>query len=457
MVGNYFVNFKRHIKINKGGGYSSLEPSSSRTKNIPGVATKRIVLLCLLLFTLIPLFSSSLNWIWENSDENIKYYRYKTALEDEWTIVDSSITSVTTDSSSKNLYLQASFDGVNWSDTSVGTWREKNEDGDIGFVSVSWTNDKDYSYFRYQRDSESEDGWTIIDGRAESIELPYHKGLNTYYIQSSFDGINWSESASCTYLDKHCTCDSLLWRWTSNDSAVKYFRYQLDGDGRDGWTVVGSSIRETELPAHEGLNRLYVETSYDGETWSEATVGTYIYEAEKYRTRRWETTVSLLPYAYQKISYTIPNTITERSSVYGGGAGVEIRYNFTPVLSIGSALTSEHYKYESFHVYHDFKLTATLGVEIIGSESSRNKIYMTLGGGMDFVVRDDNELGCYPLLSYGVKDTFNITDRIALGLSVALNHTFLNGTSVFNIIPSISLTYTWGCKAGCPGCKGGCR
>lgn len=461
-MGKKVIKSNRYRKISIGGGCPS--PNCDAYITYEGwrleAGKKRVLLLCLLfLFTLANLFSSELSWSWTKTDDAVKYFRYKTDIDGEWTVVESSITCVTTSGSTENLYLEASYDGLTWSGTAVGTYpfEMKRGTGDKGFVTLIWENDDDYGFFRYQRGSENEENWTVIDGRRTVVKVPYRTGVNTYYVQSSWDGIVWSESASCTYLDKHCTCDSLLWRWTSNDSGVEYFRYQLDGDGRDGWTVVDSSIRETELPAHEGLNRLYVETSYDGLVWSEATVGTYIYEAEKYRTRRWETTVSLLPYAYQKIYYTIPNTITERSSVYGGGAGVEIRYNFNPVLSIGSALTTEHYKYESFHVYHDFKLTATLGVRIIGSDSSRNKLYLTAGGGVDFVLRDDGGTGCYPLLSYGVKDTFNITDRISLGVAAALNHTFQNGTSVFNIIPSISLTYTWGCKAGCNRCKGGCR
>ncbi len=73
------------------------------------------------------------------------------------------------------------------------------EKGDIGFVTLTWDNDNGYNYFRYQRDGEEEGKWTVTDGKTESAVLPYHKGLNTYYIQSSWDGNTWSESGVDTY------------------------------------------------------------------------------------------------------------------------------------------------------------------------------------------------------------------------------------------------------------------
>ncbi len=75
----------------------------------------------------------------------------------------------------------------------------KKEWGDIGSITLSWENEGDYNYFRYQRDGEEEGKWAVTDGNTESAVLPYHKGLNTYYIQSSWDGVNWSESGVDTY------------------------------------------------------------------------------------------------------------------------------------------------------------------------------------------------------------------------------------------------------------------
>ncbi len=410
------------------------------------------------------LSAASLEWSWKDGGEGVSFYRYQLNGEDEnkWTVVDGTTTSVILDSgsSSNTLYLQASYDGVNWSESTKGTYSFPNtvkSTDDIGYVDITWENDKDYNYFRYQRDGEREDGWTVVEGKSGSVTLPYHKGLNTYYVQSSWDGLVWSESGICTYLYSQCTCDTLLWSWEKNDDGVNYFRWQRDEKRDDGWSVVDSSVNEVELPAHEGENTLYVEASYDMENWSETSVGTYLYELKPYRTRKWEVSLKVLPYSCQRINYTIENTPEQRGSVYGGGAGAEFRYNISSLFSIAGTLSTEHYKYKSFHVYHDFKFLLTTGVNITGSGSSRNKVYLTFGGGADLVIRDDGEKGCYPLVTYGIRDTFSLSDKLSLSLDVSLNHTFQNGSNVIHILPSIGINYTWGCKAGCTGCEGGCR
>ncbi len=217
-----------------------------------------VVLFCLLfLFTFTPLFSSSLEWHWSTDDTAIKYYRYRTSNNDDWTVLDSTTTKLVTDDTVKTIELQASYDGMVWSGSSIGTYSKTkeatvkietdaaikelskadlatpdettkkditggetstteatidkevdtiNDDAelnpeDICFVTVTWDNDSDYNFFRYQRDSEEEDGWIVKEGSIESTVLPYHKGLNTYYIQSSWDGITWSESSTAYYRD----------------------------------------------------------------------------------------------------------------------------------------------------------------------------------------------------------------------------------------------------------------
>ncbi len=109
------------------------------------------------------------------------------------------MTAVTLDSDSviTKFYLQASYDGKSWSESSVAEYRKKLRD--IGSLTVSWTNDEGYSYFRYQRDEEKEDGWTVVDGSTLSVILPYHEGQNRYFVQSSFDSTIWSDSAVTTY------------------------------------------------------------------------------------------------------------------------------------------------------------------------------------------------------------------------------------------------------------------
>ncbi len=200
-----------------------------------------------------------------------------------------------------------------------------------------------------------------------------------------------------------------------------------------------------------------MEASYDNRIWSEIKEGTYIYESKPYRTRKWEVSLKALPYAYQKINYTIENTKKNRSSIYGGGMSAEFRYNFPSLSPLGLDTSVEYYNYDAFHSYFDFKGALTAEIRLIGSDESRNKVYLTFGGGIDFVVRDDGEWGCYPLITYGLKDSFRLTEDMSFDIGIDVNHTFQNGTNVLHILPSIGITYSWGCRTGCTVCKGGCR
>lgn len=70
-------------------------------------------------------------------------------------------------------------------------------------MNVSWEwllSDPDVTAYRYQLNGEAEDGWTVVDGKTSAYTAT---GLDPYsdytlYLQCSYDGINWSESASST-------------------------------------------------------------------------------------------------------------------------------------------------------------------------------------------------------------------------------------------------------------------
>jgi hypothetical protein len=65
---------------------------------------------------------------------------------------------------------------------------------------------------------------------------------------------------------------AVSWNWYKNDRNVKYFRYQLDGEEEDGWTVVKSSVQEVYLDVDVSVPHvLYLQQSYDGVHWSESS------------------------------------------------------------------------------------------------------------------------------------------------------------------------------------------
>ena len=71
--------------------------------------------------------------------------------------------------------------------------------------------------------------------------------------------------------------------WTTDDGGVRYFRYQLDGEEPDGWTVVDSSVRGAMVDAGDAGFTLHVQASYDGTAWSESAVEAYVIPMEEDR------------------------------------------------------------------------------------------------------------------------------------------------------------------------------
>lgn len=66
------------------------------------------------------------------------------------------------------------------------------------------------------------------------------------------------------------------WNWVVNDPGVQYFRYQMDGQSEDGWTVVDSSVTSYSASGLDGSKAytLYLQQSYDGVYWSQSASST---------------------------------------------------------------------------------------------------------------------------------------------------------------------------------------
>ncbi len=69
---------------------------------------------------------------------------------------------------------------------------------------------------------------------------------------------------------------TVTWEWLLDDADVTAYRYQLDGEDENGWSVVGGDVntyKATGLdPAKEYT--LYLQRSYDGENWSPSAQST---------------------------------------------------------------------------------------------------------------------------------------------------------------------------------------
>ncbi len=66
---------------------------------------------------------------------------------------------------------------------------------------------------------------------------------------------------------------TVTWVWYVNDYDVEYYRYQLDGEDDDNWTVVGWDVNEVTLELDVSVvHTLYLQQSRDGVTWSESSM-----------------------------------------------------------------------------------------------------------------------------------------------------------------------------------------
>ena len=235
------------------------------------------------------------------------------------------------------------------------------------------------------------------------------------------------------------------WSWNTENSEVKYYRYQLNSENTNDWTVVDSTVKSVLSPVAEGENIFYVEASYDGKTWSEPGTGTYFFSSDRYNRGRYELSFGIMPYALQKIEYSSEEADPDtRFSDYAYGALLGFAYNSSSDFSFAFNFSTEYYNFKDFHTYHDFKLDVEGKFSLFEEKNSRNKVYLNVGLGLDAVVRDDRLLGCYPMFVYGLEDSFMIAERISLALSCDLELTFQYGSTVFHVVPALSLRYHCG-------------
>ena len=66
---------------------------------------------------------------------------------------------------------------------------------------------------------------------------------------------------------------NVTWVWFENDPYVEYYRYQLDGEEDDNWTVVDWNVTEVTFTLDVSvLHTLYLQQSYDGIYWSPSSM-----------------------------------------------------------------------------------------------------------------------------------------------------------------------------------------
>ena len=66
-------------------------------------------------------------------------------------------------------------------------------------------------------------------------------------------------------------------RWQWNDIEAEYYRWQLDSESDDGWTVVNGDVHFADTLDLDPsmINHFFIQSSLDGNTWTSSTVKTW--------------------------------------------------------------------------------------------------------------------------------------------------------------------------------------
>ena len=88
----------------------------------------------------------------------------------------------------------------------------------------------------------------------------------------------------------------VTWMWFENDPMVGYYRYQVDGEDENGWTVVDWSVTEVAIELDVSVvHTLYLQQSYDGIAWSPSSfTESEVYPEEEVQTQEPEETYETL-------------------------------------------------------------------------------------------------------------------------------------------------------------------
>jgi hypothetical protein len=245
-------------------------------------------------------------WSWlSGGGDGIGQYRYQLNGTDEegWSLISQlTFTPIEPlgDKLTHTLYVQERDAVGNWS--SSGSWAILVDSDLVTAPTVSgvtptndttplwtWVSGGGLDQYRYQLDGEDEGEWTeTVDMSWEPTE-PVAEGVYTLYVQQRLTPLMWSESGSFaitvdltlpeapivtsngTPRDGQPDITNSLqpvWFWTPGGGGNGTFRYQIDGEGEDGWTETTGTVLAPADPLAEGIHTMYVQERDEAGNWS---------------------------------------------------------------------------------------------------------------------------------------------------------------------------------------------
>lgn len=112
------------------------------------------------------------------------------------------------------------------------------------------------------------------------------------------------------------SAETISWKWRSNDSEVKYYRYRVD-EGE--WNTVGNESFEVKYDLDSSISHIFsIEQSYDGLLWSETAVREYVPIVEEVKAKELR--------AYSKSTFRFNVIPQENVTIRNANSGISDFY-----------------------------------------------------------------------------------------------------------------------------------
>ena len=247
------------------------------------------------------------------------------------------------------------------------------------------------------------------------------------------------------------SASNIEWTWSAESNETNYFRYQLNGEDEDSWTVVDSQVTSVILPSETDNDTLFVQASNDGKVWSDSAVGQY---TKKHEYRPLSLSIDVAPYSagifYFYNGHYIDNARTLMGTIYGISAGIELDWRVLPNLrfypevgySYEMKIQTVIPKRQDMHY-----IKAGGGLDCLFSISEKTDVYLGLSGGAMAHI-NNNRMSIAPYFGSRFGLNYNLSSHIALGAFARVSASFLNTTeylynSVTLLIDPVSLTVSY--------------
>ena len=232
--------------------------------------------------------------------------------------------------------------------------------------------------------------------------------------------LSLSLSLSCSPL----LAANIRWQW--NDVDATSYRWQLDGEAEDGWTVVDGNTLHADTPDLDSsrINRFYIQSSHDGLSWSDSFVETWGEDEEieeQKKVSHFGMRAALSPYSIDIFDF------------YNGHHVADAR--FLTHTSYSTSIDTEFYYRTPWPLSLHLDAGYNLGIKKETVERNAYDVhFIRLGGGIDGVVANEKLSFSFGILggemiSFNADSwnsgsylggrlllEFNITESLLLGL-----------------------------------------